>query len=179
MENNNLIRIQRVSSKFLRLFTVLIVSIPIFTVLFWLFFNYLPIGLTMGLPVIGSNALSLTGISLAILVSVIPVSVAVYGLNILKELFELYENAIVFSSRNVKCFRRLGYTLILWVFSNMVFVTLISVVLTYNNPIGERLIVAQFGTSDLATIIMGAIVVLVSWVMLEASKLETEQAYTV
>ena len=39
--------------------------------------------------------------------------------------------------------------------------------------------VAQFGASDVGTLIIGAVVLLVSWVMKEASKLEDEQAHTV
>ncbi len=97
----------------------------------------------------------------------------------LRELFKLYERAIVFSERNVNCFRRLGYTLISWVFANLIFVVLISVVLTFNNLPGERVVVAQFGSSDVVTLIIGAIVLLVSWVMEEASRLENEQAHTV
>jgi len=63
--------------------------------------------------------------------------------------------------------------------ANLIFVTLISIVLTFNNVPGERLVVAQLGISDVGTLIIGAVIVLVSWVMKEASKLEDEHAYTV
>jgi len=109
----------------------------------------------------------------------IPAAVAIYGAVTLRELFGRYEEAIIFAPENVRCYRRLGYTLILWVFANMAFIALISMVLTLGNPPGERHLVMQFGTSDLATLIIGAIVALVSWVMNEASKMRDEQAYTV
>jgi len=179
MDNENIIRIQRVSRKFRLLFTFLMYCIPIVTLLYWLLFNYLPIGLTTELPVVVNQALPLQTLILAFIVSLIPASVAIYGAINLKELFKLYEKAIVFSEQNVKCFRRLGYTLIFWVVANLIFVMLISTVLTFNNLPGERMMVAQFRISDFGTLIIGAVVVLVSWVMNEASKLEDEQAYTV
>ncbi len=179
MKNEDMSRIQRVSGKFRWLFAVLIICTPLFMLLYWLFFNYLPSGLTTGLPAPVNQSLPLVTLMLAFLVSLIPLSVAIYGLFTLKRLFTLYENAIVFSVKNVQCFRHLGYTLISWVFANMVFVTLVSIVITFNNPPGERIVIAQFGISDIATLIIGAVVVLISWVMKEASKLENEQAYTV
>jgi len=69
--------------------------------------------------------------------------------------------------------------LISWVVANLLFVVLISIVLTFNNAPGDRMMVAQFGISDIGTLIIGAVVVLLSWVMSEASKLEDEQAHTV
>jgi hypothetical protein len=147
--------------------------------MYWLLFNYLPVGFITELPVVVNQSLPLKTLLLAFLVSLIPASVAIYGVINLKILFGLYEKAIVFSERNVKCFRRLGYALISWVIANLIFVVLISIVLTFNNSSGDRMIVAQFGVSDIGTLIIGAIVVLVSWVMHEASKLEEEQATTV
>lgn len=179
IENENINRIQRVSGTFRLLFTVLIFFIPIVTLMYWMLFNYLPDGLTTELPVKVSQALPLKTLLLAFLVSLIPISVAIYGAINLKELFKLYERAIIFSERNVNCFRRLGYTLISWVFANLIFVVLISIVLTFSNLPGERVMVAQFGVSDVGTLIIGAVVLLVSWVMKEASKLENEQAHTV
>jgi hypothetical protein len=61
--------------------------------------------------------------------------------------------------------------------ANFIFSLLISIVLTFNNSPDKRMIVVQFGVSDIGSLIIGAIIVLVSWVMSEASKLEDEQAY--
>ncbi len=69
--------------------------------------------------------------------------------------------------------------MIFWVVANFVFVVLISLVLSFNKLPGERVMVAQLGVSDIGTLIIGAVIVLVSWVMKEASRLEDEQAHTV
>ena len=179
MENENLTRIQNVSGKFNALFSFLIICTPLSIFLFWLFFNSIPTSFKGELPVNTNDALPLLSLSLAFLVCMIPGSVTVYALLTLKALFKLYENAVVFSTANVKCFRRLGYALIIWVLAKMVSTSLLSIVLSFNNPPGERQLVVQFGSTDIATLVIGAIVLVISWVMNEACKLNDEQAYTV
>lgn len=178
-ESENINRIQRVSRRFRWLFTCLIFLIPSITLLYWLFFNYLPVGYKAELPVVVSQELPFSTLMLAFLVSLIPSSVAIYGAIKLKELFKLYEKAIVFSEENVRCLLHLGVALIMWTIANLIFVILISVVLTFDNLPGERLVVAQFGISDVGTLIIGSVIVLVSWVMKEGARLADENAYTV
>jgi DUF2975 family protein len=179
MENENLIRIQSVSGKFNALFSFLIICVPVSILLFWLFFNSLPAGFKNDLPVSTGNSLSFLTLSLAFLVCMIPGSVTVYALLTLKKLFKLYEKAVVFSASNVDCFRRLGYTLIFWVIAKLISMPLLSIVLSLANPPGERQLVAGIGATDIGTLVIGAIIVVISWVMNEACKLNDEQAYTV
>ncbi len=179
MEYESLSEIQQISGKFRLLFNLILFLIPISILLYWFNFENLPDGFKSDLPVSAKQTLSLTTIWLGILISFIPASVAIIGTLTLKELFKLYEGAIFFSAKNVRCFRKLGYVLISWVFTNMLFITLLSVLISLNNPPGERMIVVGFGAADIATLIMGAIVLVVSWIMNEASRLEEEQAYTV
>ncbi|MFT5133485.1 MAG: hypothetical protein ACI9SC_001957 [Gammaproteobacteria bacterium] len=180
MENENLARIKRISGKFRLLFTVLLIFIPVMILAYWLFFNDLPEGFTSELPpLVISNTLALSTRLLAFIVSLIPTSIAIYGIFNLRELFTLYEKGIIFTTANVKCIRRLGYALIYWTFSKIPFMALISIVLSHNNPPGERMVSIGFGSTDFVTLVTGAIVLIISWVMSEASKLEDEQAHTV
>ena len=179
MENENLDRIKRISGKFRWLFTVLIICIPILTLLFWLFFNDLPNEFINKFPFVFTRPLPLSILFLAFIVSLIPTSVAIYGIFTLRKLFTLYEQGVVFSATNINCIRKLGYSLIAWVIANLIYLPLISVVLTRNNLPGERSISIGIGATDLATLMIGAIVLIISWVMSEASKLEDEQTHTV
>lgn len=179
MGNNNLERIKRISSKFRFLFSFLIILIPLLSLLFWIFFNQLSEGFLAGMPVDVLRPLSPGTRCLGFLVSLIPTGIAIYGIYRLRELFTYYEQGIIFSSANVHCFRHLGYTLIYWGFSKIPFVALSSIALSYNNPPGERQFVIEFGSDDVAAIVIGAVVLIISWVMYEASKLEEEQAHTV
>ncbi|NNE83230.1 MAG: DUF2975 domain-containing protein [Alphaproteobacteria bacterium] len=171
--------IQRASRRYRVLFTVLIIGVPVFDLLYWASFNHLPEGFLTDLPVLPTQQLSVLSLALAFLVSLLPVSVAVYGLVTLKALFRLYEGGIIFSADNVKYFRRLGYSFIAWVVANTVFTPLISVVVTFANPPGQRVLSAQFGVLDIATLLIGGVVLLISWVMNEGRKLEDEIAHTV
>jgi hypothetical protein len=179
MDNENLVRIQNVSGKFSALFSFLIICTPVSILLFWLFFNSIPASFKGDLPLSINDTLPLLTLTLAFFVCMIPGSVTVYALLTLKELFKLYENAVVFSAANVKCFRRLGYTMIIWVLAKIISTSLLSIVLSFNNPPGERQLVVQFSSTDIATLVIGAIVLVISWVMNEACKLNEEQAYTV
>lgn len=179
MSKPGITRIQWTSKRFRRLFTALIFFIPFLDLMFWLSFNHLNEGFLAGLPATANQDLSQRSLALGFLVSLIPVTVAVYGMVTLSRLFQLYENAIVFTSDNVRLFRKLGYVIIAWVAANLLFTPLISAVITHGNPVGQRMLTVGINFSDLSVLIMGAIVVLISWVMNEGRKLEDEQMHTV
>jgi len=179
MTHSDITLIQRMSKRFRRLFTALIFLIPLMDLLFWLSFNRLSEGFLAGLPATANQDLSPLSLALGFLVSLIPVTVAVYGMVTLSRLFRLYENAIVFTRDNVLLIRKLGYVIIAWVAANLAFTPLISVVITHSNPVGQRMLTAGFDLSDFSALIMGAIVVFVSCVMDEGRKLEDEQMHTV
>jgi DUF2975 family protein len=175
---DNMTRIRIVSMRFRLLFTGLIFFIPTLDIVYWLFFNHLPDGL-FKLPIVANQDLSLQIRLLAILASLLPVSVACFGAFTLVKLFKLYEKTIIFTTENVKYFRTLGYTVIFWVIAKMIYITLISAIISFSNPPGQRVLIAQFELPDMSALIIGAIVVLVSWIMDEGRKLEDEQAQTV
>jgi DUF2975 family protein len=174
----NMTRIQRVSLRFRLLFTGLIFLIPTLDVLYWLSFNHLPDGL-FKLPIVANVELPLQIRLLAMLASLLPVSVATFGVFTLVKLFKLYEKAIIFTVENVKHFRTLGYVVIYWVFAKIIYITLISAIISLSNPLGQRVLIVQFELPDISALIIGFIAVLISWIMDEGRKLEDEQAHTV
>ncbi len=102
-----------------------------------------------------------------------------YGAFNLKKLFSLYKKGVVFSEQNVNCLRHIGYALISWVIANFTYVFLISVVVKYAVTSGSSQLVIRIGSSDIAILIIGAVIVLFSRVMKEAVILEDEHAHTV
>lgn len=170
--------IRRISGRFKRLFVGIAVVAPLLTLLYWTLFNYLPQGLRPLQPYQIAE-LSWHTAALAFLVSLLPLGVAMFGLLTLTRLFSLYEAAVYFSRETVRLFHQLGLTLILWVIATLLYTSLLSVVLTFNNPAGKRTLVATFEYGDLALLLMGGVVILVSWIMDEGRKLEEEQAHTI
>ncbi len=140
MTDNSIHHLQHVSQKYLVLFNVLLIVIPIADFLYWGFFNHLPEGFLADLPVMPVQKLSSFQLILGAFVSLLPAGVILYGLATLKGLFRLYAKAITFSTENVKYFHRLGYVFIAWVMASVIFTPLISLVITHANSVGEKAI---------------------------------------
>lgn len=178
--SENISRLQRVSGTFQSILNILIFSIPFIISMYWAFFNHLPIGFTdQLLPAPVNKPLSVIILFFGFVVSLISAIPALYGIINLKNLFKLYRKKIVFSHKNAEYILRLGYSMIAWVAAKLVFVALISVVLTFGNQSGERMIVLQFEVSDIAMLISGSVIVLISWVMKEVAIIKEEQKYTI
>ncbi len=178
MTEQSITQIQRTSKKFRLLFAGLTIVVPLLNLVYWLSFNHLPKELLTGLPVTPNQDLPPLFLILALLVSMIPICVAMYGFRLLTNLFLLYENGHVFTSENVHLFRKLGYMVIAWVIASFLFTGLISLVVTHGLSHLPTLAL-EISLSDLLGIVMGAIVVLISKVMDEGRRLEDQQMYTV
>jgi len=175
---SNISRIKKVSHKFRVIFSVLVILIPIADVLFWVMFNDLPRGDDIRLTAMDSNFDLQTRI-LLFAAGLVSTGVAIYGVLTLARLFRLYEKGIVFSADNVRYYRNLGFCIIGWVITSFLAEPLSSLIISRNNPVGEHYITVGFDHFDLFSLVIGAIVVLISWVMDEGRKLEDQQVYTI
>ncbi len=179
MTENSKHHIQRVSRKYIVLFNALLVIVPVAGLLYWVFFNQLPDVLLNDLPAAPSQSLSVLQLVLGAMVTLLPLGVVIYGVKTLKGLFTLYADGVIFADENVKYFRQLGYTFIAWVIATTLFTPLISLVVSFANPVGQRSLVVGFEIMDIFTLIIAGIVLIIAWVMNEGRKLEDEQAHTV
>ena len=178
MENSQ--RITTVSRNLRRTCTGLIYGLPIACALVWTFFNRLYTLVPMiPLPVHVNPDLTALTRFLAFLVDLIPLGAVIYGLQKLRSLFGLYENRMIFTEQNVDCFRSLGRALILWVIGDVVRNSLLSVVLTINNPPGQRVITFGLYSADFTAIFVGIVILVISWVMDEGRKIQEDQALIV
>ena len=178
MENAQ--RITKVSRKFRIACTGLIFCLPALNGLFWTFFNHVyPKMHMIPLPVRVDHEVSAFCRFLAFFADMIPLLATVYGLLKLRDLFLLYENGSFFTERNVACFRSLGKTLLVWVGCDIVRYSLLSVILTLGNPPGQRLLTIGLNSGEFSGVFVGMVVLIVSWVMDEARKLEEDRALIV
>lgn len=171
--------IRRASRRFGLLFQVLVVLVPLLNLLFWVSFNDLPPSFLANLPVSPTGSLPAPILVAGFMASLLPIGVMVFGLMTLRTLFRLYEDGIIFSAANVRCFRRLGYAFIAWVLANVIYTPVLSIIITAINPPGEKALVVQFGSPQLSALVIGGIILLIAWVMDEGRKLKDEQAHTV
>jgi hypothetical protein len=182
MENSkpNTRRIMRVSRKLRLTCKWLIICLPVVYGVLWTFFNQLyHMGPLIPLPVRVDHDLPRLTRFLAFWVDMIPAAVIIYGLRKLEGLFRLYEQGIIFTAQNVKYFHSLGRALLVWVGCDVVRNSLLSIVLTLDNPPGHRVITVGFGSADGAALFVGIVVLIISWVMDEGRKIQEEQALIV
>ncbi|MBI5593282.1 MAG: DUF2975 domain-containing protein [Deltaproteobacteria bacterium] len=178
MDNSR--RITTLSIKLRRICTGLIYCLPIVCGLIWIFFNRLyAMAPMMPLPVHVNHDLPGLTRLLAFLADLIPLSAMIFGLKKLRSLFFLYENGLIFTEQNVSCFRSLGRTLIVWAACDVVRTTLLSVILTLDNPPGRRIIAVMFDSGDFTGVFVGVVVLIISWVMDEGRKIQEDQALIV
>ncbi len=174
---DNAQRIISVSRKLRLICTGLIVGLPLLYAVFWIFFNEIrPHAPMVILPVRVDREISDFCRLLGFLVDMIPLAAAIYGLLKLRDLFQLYGNGLIFTEENVNCLRSLGRTLLVWVACDILRYALLSIVLTLGSPPGKGLLVVGINSGDLTGVFVGIVVLIISWVMDEARKLEEEQA---
>ena len=123
--------------------------------------------------------LTLTTRILATIVSLFLCSIIMYALKVLINLFRSYERNEIFSLDNVMSYQKLGYSLFYWVGASVVYGALMSVILSFNNPPGDRMLAIGFVGVDFLTLVLGFIILIISWVMKEGYILADENSHTV
>ncbi|MEZ8825096.1 DUF2975 domain-containing protein [Vibrio amylolyticus] len=161
----------------------LLVITPIMVCYYWLTVNT-PYDFLTSLGIIHfsyeiDSPLTLSTRVLAVIASLLLSSIIMYALTVLIRLFRNYENGEVFSLANVKSYQRLGYCLFYWVGGSVLYGALMSVILSFNNPPGERIFTVSFVGMDVLTLILGFIVLIISWVMKEGYILADENSHTI
>ncbi len=98
----------------------------------------------------------------------------------LSKIFHRYEIGAIFTMTNAQCYYQIGKLLFfdallaqpisgcLWVLA-----------VTLSNPVGKRCISFTIGTPNIMALLMGLLVIFISWVMIEGSKIQDEQQLTI
>lgn len=178
MENTQ--RITTLSRGLGRICTGLLYGLPVVVGLVWIFFNQLyAIAPMIPLPVHLDHDLPAHTRFYAFLVQLLPLGAVIHGLHKLRALFSLYENGSIFTQQNVDCFHGLGRALIIWVACHVVSRSLLSIVLTPDNPPGQRVIAVVLDSGDFAGVFIGVTVLIISWVLDEGRKILEHQSLIV
>lgn len=180
-------KIQKQSGRARILFQSLFALLPFFVCYYWLTvdtqYDYLTsLGIIQSSYEISNYTqlpLTLTTRVLASIASLMLCAVIMYALKILIRLFRNYEQNEIFSLQNTMCYQKLGCSLFYWVGASVIYGALISVILSFNNPPGERIISVSFEGIDLLTIVLGFMILIISWVMKEGFILADENFHTI
>ncbi len=101
------------------------------------------------------------------------------GLFVLKSIFKNYRKGEVFTRKNATSYRSLGLLCFLDAVLTPLSDTLMVLAVTLSNEPGHRYLSLSFGTPSFNAFFTGAIIIVISWVMGEASRLQEDQHLTI
>lgn len=97
----------------------------------------------------------------------------------LRSFFKLGINGKMFAQEGGDAFHKSARYLVIYAFLSVPAETIIGVILTFNNPVGERLLKLSFQTYDLSLIFLSLVIFTVSWVLKESVLIAEENAQIV
>lgn len=187
-------KIQRVSSFLLIFFDSMLISIPLFISIRWFCIN-IPIPFfsnvmnALGMTIIHTpeGILNITTVKWALplqflgfiadLIGLLPLLIS---LIILKSLFRNYQKGEYFTLQNAIYYKRLGWLYLMdALFIHSLSETLMVLAATFTYPPGHCYLTISFGTPNLAALFYGVLIIVISWIMTEASTIYDEQKFTV
>lgn len=166
-------RINRAGRRLSALSLLLMIATPVLLAAFWVVVPYYPL-LGRSLPATVNPEHPGLVLILGFWASMIPGAVTMYGFGQLRRLFKLYAEGTVFESANVGCFRRLGWTLIAFTGAQVLTTPVLGMILTLYNPPGQRMLILSLSSNELISLLVGAVVLTIAWVMDEARMLKRE-----
>jgi hypothetical protein len=179
---DNLTRIKSFSRKFHHLLTLLLTAIPAYYIAYWVFINQLPETLitvnTPSTPLVANHLppdLQVIGFMACLL----PLSALTYGLVNVRRLFAFYARGAIFSYEHVAIFKKTAKALIFWVILSMTYESVKSILFSYGNPPGSRVVQVGFGATEIATLMVGGILFVIAWVMDVGRSIHEENELTV
>jgi hypothetical protein len=189
-------KIQKISSYIVLILKILMIFFPCFIILTWFFISNKP---TQGSLITGffatlentihtpHGAIDLHTVAWTPMLKLLGCCADVIGnlpflvsLFFLKALFSHYQKGDIFSQRNPILYRYLGALYVAdALFIKSLSQTLMGLAVTLTYPPGHRYLTISLGTPNLSSLFYGMLVIIVSWVMLEASKLHDEHKFTI
>lgn len=181
-------KIQKISCFFKWLFTAVFISLPILYGVFWAgapspFPSTMKdFGFSMSLIPGGihiMHPLSIYTKTLGFVISLIPLSINLFILFFIVKLFKNFENKEIFSLSNVKIIKKVGLGILIGQFMHLIYDLLMSVTLTWHNPVGHRVALMTLKPIDLGLLFTSLLIILISWIMMEAYQLKEENQYII
>lgn len=169
-------KIRRTSSMMRALANILMVFIPLGCVAYWASFNSVGWPMPNALAGLIQKPCDSRMLFTGFIVSCLPCGLLLYAVYQLRQLFGLYRDGQVFTSKNCKYLRHLGYAMLAWLPIGLLFDTMLSVAVTLQNPPGQHYLSVSLHTMDVVVFMIGAVFVVLAWVMGEGARIAEEQA---
>lgn len=180
--NQNINKIKKFSWVFRLFIKSLVIVIPVYYLMYWIFINQLPttlITVNSAPKLILEHPLEIKFQAIGFLFAIPVLLSLIYGLLNIDKLFGFYQKGMVFSYDQVRLFKNISKALIFWVVSSVIYQSAKSVLFTLHNPPGQRMLNVEFGSAEIMIIIVAVLAIFVAWVVEEGRRLSEEQKYTV
>ena len=171
-------RIRTVSAVMRSFCTIGIVAIPVTLAAFWTFMSPEAIQDVRGHDYDVAALPPLYRLA-AFLVSMIPGAIGVYGLIALRRLFGAFRSGAIFAAGNALDLRTFALSVVGSVLAKIVTVPALSVIVSWHNPPGTRVLEVSFRSEDLQALFIGCLFLVVAWIMAEAQRLAEDHAQIV
>lgn len=169
----NLSRVKYLSS-WIHAFLVISIAIsPIYYVSYWFLLNQYPL-MSNSPSAIVAHQLPIEIQAAGFISSLLPLSALMYLLFNLIKIFSFYKQGIVFSLKHVSLFKKTSKLLVVWVLLSIIYESAKSVLFSWGNPVGERVLSVSFGSEQLTVLIVATFVYVIAWVIDEGRKLAEE-----
>ena len=175
---NNISKIKKISATMMVCCSTILLVIPLWIVWFWATFEHRASGLSFMRPnvLIDMQYIGVSQLMLGAAVHAIMFSVLLFGIWHLRLLFQSFKNGVFFTREAVRHLHIFTMTLFIGALLKPVSSALLSVILTIGNPPGQKSLVIEFGSHELATIFIAGTLMAITWIMREGQVLAAENA---
>ena len=157
-----LTRIRRLSRYMAFFTTLLLVLIPLTLALVWIYIDALiPMMGNLAPADLRSDTLTPLTRLLGFLISMIPAGVTLYGLIQLRCLFKHYQQGQIFTAYALTRLRKFAWSLMLCALLRPLTGAALSVLLSINNPPGQRVLALNISSDDIALLFISGVFIVV------------------
>ena len=179
---DNIGKIKKLSSLIRGGTTLLMAALVLSDIVFWVFINsinqqFLTVN-SKPVP-LASGELSVPLMLVGFLVSLLPLSVLLYGLLNLRRLFSDYSRGEIFAPGHLLLFRKMAKSIAFCVFFSVIYESAKSVLFSLGNPPGQRVLEIGFSSDKVFVLLFCGIIWVIAWIMDEGYRLSEENRLTV
>lgn len=167
-------RVTRLSTATKHTATALIILLPLVLAVFWLFLAG-PEPARFG-PNFANGPDNWLERFAGLGISLLPAAIGLYALVNLRRLFSFYEKGFYFTAETVACMRHMAWAAIAASPAAILAGAALSVALSLDNPPGARQLAISISSGQITTLLAGFVLLVMSWVMRDAVRLQEENA---
>ena len=154
--------------------TALMLLLPLLIIWIWVDFKNYAHTLSRPNVLIDLQYIHTNQIIIAATLQLMSLAVLVYGLWHLRSLFKLFHNAVFFTREAINHLNKFTLALFISALLKPIVKMLLSVLLTWGNPPGQKALLVELGSSEISMIFISGILLTITWIMREGQQLEHE-----